>query len=374
MNGMRRPFEIELPLNRGVGQLAVCMNTLLRGLGFDLGKRYDGHMRPRFGAEWLEQLRVRRLQETGDARYRRKLNKYDPSFTLNEPLRDSASPLREALPRGSAFYDKVERVIRIRNREQHFDGIPSLDRLEDDVRALKELASDAQLTLVTDCARVLERTGELRKKGRVADPRLAELMDELRRQADGARERAKAMAKDLAEQRERERELLRRIQELASQGAKAGVYARQLESMKRLLDDVREGLEETKAAQAAAEEQARAAQEEIRRLLAKGIGDAGSHELDALSPGEAWPTAPGSRVLRLMPHVRDLYDPAGVALLSDDYGRSAVEAAREWLQLLPHGGTVHLNDAGYACALRGAGFVYLGRLRSYADSTASTED
>jgi len=86
------------------------------------------------------------------------------------------------------------------------------------------------------------------------------------------------------------------------------------------------------------------------------------------------PTAPGSRVLRLMPHVRDLYDPAGVALLSDEYGRSAVEAAGEWLQLLPHGGTVHLDDRGYACALRGAGFVYLGRLRSYADSSVGAED
>jgi hypothetical protein len=373
MNGMRRPFEIELPLNRGVGQLAACMNTLLRGLGFDLGKRYDGHMRPRFGAEWLEQLRVRRLQETGDERYRRKLNKYDPSFTLNEPLRDSASPLREALPRGSAFYDKVERVIRIRNREQHFDGIPTLDRLEDDVRALRDLAGEAQLALVTDCDRVLERTGELRKKGRVADPAVVELMDELRRQADGARERAKAMAKDLAEQRERERELLRRIQELASQGAKAGAYARQLESMERLLDDMREGLEETEAAQAAAEEQARAAQEELRRLLAKGIHEGEDPELDRLAPGDAWPTAPGSRVLRLMSHVRDLYDPAGVALLSDELGGSAVDAAREWLNLLPHGGTVHLDDRGYACALKGGAFVYLGRLRAYAGDAAPEE-
>ena len=374
MNGMRRPFEIELPMNRGVGQLAACMNTLLRGLGFDLGKRYDAHMRPQFGPDWLEQLRLRRLQETGDDRYRRQLNKYDPSFTLNEPLHHASSPLREALPRGSAFYDKVSRVIRIRNREQHFEGIPTIDRLEDDVRALKDLASEAQLPLVTDCDRVLARTAELRKKGRVADPRLVELIEELKRQAAEAGERAKQMAKEMAEQRERERELIRQIKELASQGAKAGEYAERLQAMHRLLDEMRQSLEETRAAQAAAEEQARAAQEELRRLLADGIGGAGDHELDALSPGDPWPTAPGSRVLRLMPHVRDLYDPAGVALLSDEYGRSAVEAAGEWLQLLPHGGTVHLDDRGYACALRGAGFVYLGRLRSYADSSVGAED
>lgn len=348
------------------------MNTLLRGLGFDLGKAYDAYMSPRFGGEWLERLRDRRLRETGDDRYRRRLNKYDPSFALNEPLHDSSSPLREALPRGSVFYDKVSRVIRIRNREQHFDGIPTLDRLEDDVRALRDLASDAGLPLVEDCDRVLARTKELREKGRVADPRVVELIEELRRQSSEAHERAKQMAKDLAGQRERERELMRQIDALAAQGAKAGVYAQRLESMRSLLEEMRESLEETRAAQAAAEEQARAAQEEVRRLLARQFGG-GDHNLDRLSPGDQWPTAPGTRVLRLMPHVRDIYDPAHVALLSDELGRPAVEAAGEWLTLLPHGGTVHLDDRGYACALKGASFVYLGRLGSRADESPRTE-
>lgn len=74
-----------------------------------------------------------------------------------------------------------------------------------------------------------------------------------------------------------------------------------------------------------------------------------------------------------MPNVRDLYDPASVALLSDEFGRSAVDAAGEWLHLLPHGGTVDLDDGGYACALKGGSFVYLGRLRAYADDAAPEE-
>ncbi len=81
-----------------------------------------------------------------------------------------------------------------------------------------------------------------------------------------------------------------------------------------------------------------------------------------MRPGDPWPAPPEGRPLRLLTRVVDLYDSEAVDLLSNEVGPVAVDAARRWTELLPHGGTVILTDSGAGVALIGATWTYLGRL------------
>lgn len=83
-----------------------------------------------------------------------------------------------------------------------------------------------------------------------------------------------------------------------------------------------------------------------------------------LRPGDPWPVPPEGRPLRLLPRVTDLYDSEAVALISDEVGSAAVDAARRWTELLPNGGTIILTDSGAGVALLGATWSYLGSLDS----------
>ena len=85
-------------------------------------------MRPEVGDDWLEKLRqVRRAQHPDLPLYRKPLNLHDPQFAVSEPLRNDDSPLRTLLPAMThEFYDRFKRIPALRNREQHFDQLPSL--------------------------------------------------------------------------------------------------------------------------------------------------------------------------------------------------------------------------------------------------------
>ena len=87
----------------------------------------------------------RRLQETGQARYRGRVNLRDPSFTLAEVLDDAHSPLRQCLPGGERFYDQLARVRNIRNKWQHFNHLPDIGVLARDLNAVRGVAAAVDL-------------------------------------------------------------------------------------------------------------------------------------------------------------------------------------------------------------------------------------
>lgn len=327
----RRPFTVHLPTSADVGSIFGTTATMLRAVGWDLGRKYDEFMRPKAGPDWLEQLRLERMRGYNPApMYRRQLNLRDPAFCLREPAMNSDSPLRDALPRNSAFYDLMETVANIRNTEFHFDAMPTLDRLRHHAEQVTRLARLADLPLKDEMGAIVERIAQL-KAGKVPPPPgVAELIAQVRK----SQEDLQAASEQIAE---------------ARREAKANASARgrlgELESEFEALQD------ELLLAQRAVQSAERRARDAARDV-----------EVDRLQPGDRWPGPPEGRPLRLLPRVADLYDPELVDLLSNQVGPSAVEASRRWTEFLPHGGPVILTESGAGVALIGVTWTFLGTI------------
>jgi hypothetical protein len=335
------------------------MNLLLRALGFDLGRHYHAALAPRLGEDWLERLRVQRLQDTGEGRYRRRINLYDPSFCLTEPLHDPRSPLRGCLPRDKAFYDLLDAAVQVRNAEQHFDGLLHADRLVAGSRTIQALANRVQLPVAQDAEVLLGRIRELQTNPDAHRALTSSEAEALRRRLVDDAAAAEKLQRDVADLQARERRARTRWQRAE---ADAGRSAAEREALAAELDALRERFEQAVAAQELAMEQAAAARRELSHLSMERLRDQPNGDADNLGPGDPWPHPPGSRVVRLIAHIQDLLDPASGELLTEQYGEAAALAARQWLDRLPHGGTIHLTDAGHAAHFTGSGWVYLGQL------------
>lgn len=334
-----RPFDVAIPTTATEGEIIACSVMMLRAFGWDLGDRYDAHMHPKVGDGWLEALRRARLQGPHPHKmYRQPLNLHDPSFGINEPLRNSNSPLRACLPHGPPFYDLLDKVAKIRNKELHFDAIPSLDTLDEQAQVIGAVAVAIGLPVATECARVRARVQQL-KAGSVPPPVIPET---LARQIEGDRARARKLSAEVAALRSK-----LRGQEQAGDAA---------------LDQIMQQLEAAELAKSAAEEKLGLAQAALGAQLAAARAATDMPDTRRLTPGDAWPIAPPERILRLLAHVGDLFDPVTVDLLSNEVGNVAVAAAARWRTHLPQGGTIHLNEAGQAVALVNHTWTYLGSL------------
>ncbi|NRQ50401.1 hypothetical protein [Aeromicrobium stalagmiti] len=340
---MTRPFSVYLPVSLGMDQLIATQSTVLAAAGWDLGHHYDAFMRPVHGTSWLEDLRHQRWAETSASLYKYKLTLIDPSFTITEPLKNSSSPLRECLPSGHDFYDWLHKAWNIRNAAQHFDPPMTLELLRERVKAFGMLGVLVKLDLANDCKLLMERLNHLAQGGVVQPPGV--IVEQLELSLAGE----KAKAKELALQVEAVR---RQLSVAAS--AQTDVVASEIESL-------RTDLLAAEAEKALAVERLEVMQTAIQVSNADVRGSA-NDVIDGLTPGDPWPAAPGTRIVRLLPHVGDLFDPLREELLSDSVGKSAVDSSVLWRQFLPNGGPVHLNQAGQACALVGAQYIYLGSL------------
>ncbi|KQP82149.1 hypothetical protein [Aeromicrobium sp. Leaf291] len=343
---MNRPIKIQLPTSFGMGELIAAQSTVLAALGWDLGMKYDAYMRPRHGGHWLEDLRQKRWEETHQSLYKFKLTLVDPSFVITEPLKNSGSPLRACLPTNVGFYDLLETAWKIRNSAQHFDPPMTAELLHGRTKTLGNLAHQAGLSVAEDCKALLARLNAI-GQGKVVHP--GQLLSELRSRLDAEKEAAKDLAVQVAE-------LRKSLSEAESTSKESDEEA------------LRGELERLRAAVVVAEAEKVLAAENVTatsmalQVTSATLRDESDEEVQGLEPGDDWPAPPGSRILRLMPHVGDLYDPASEELLSDSVGRASIDAVVLWRQFIPHGGVVHLNEAGQACSLVGAKYVYLGSL------------
>ena len=343
---MTRPVDVELPQADRPGQIVACMVTILRAFGWDLGEKYDQHMRGEHGEHWLEDLRRQRDLPNAPAMYRRPLNLHDPSFGINEPLRNPDSPLRRWLPSGREFYDLLDAVGRVRNQEQHFENPPSLGDLKHRAELVRIVADRIGLPVADDCRAVIQRVLAL-QTGEVFADGSGQKHEGL---LEAERERAAELAKEVAAQREA---LIR-----AREDGAAGIA------------ELERDLAEAEAQRAATAEQLAAAQ---RLLQIENAATRASAPQLPTQPGEPWTNVPPARVLRLLPHVLDLYDPSTTTLLSDEVGAVASDAAQRWQQWLPHGGVVLLTDQGQGVALVGATWTYLGSLDEEAHATGQDQ-
>lgn len=347
---MNRTFQLEPPLNRGPVQVYGVMMAAMHALGFDLGNRIDACMTGKAGAGWLEDLRLRRLADTGYAKYRGRLNVRDPSFVVAEVLDDSSSPMRECLPRTQRLYDSMSRMRNVRNKWQHFNHLPDLRVLETDLGAVRDVAACADLApLVADIDRVLAVLPDL---ARHSGPPT----EDLRKVIEQERLKAAEQAKLAARLRREMQELLDRVRGASQQG-------RQIADLEAQLDELVGRVSAAESERDLAQAQYAQAQAEMTRRQAEELASS-AVDYSGLEVGDPWPGAPGERVVRLMSSVCDLYDPARQTLLSEEYGEVAVSAARRWLEQMPHGGTVHLTPDGYGCRVRNGQWVYTGQLSS----------
>src|SRR5664279_1681760 len=189
---MNRPIQVHLPASFAMGELIAAQSTVLASLGWDLGMKFDVHMRPIHGSGWVEVLRLDRWEETGQSLYKFKLTLVDPSFTITEPLKNSHSPLRECLPRTQAFFDLLESTWRIRNAAQHFDPPMTAGLLQDRVKVIGHLSQQAGLALATDCKRILERINHIGQGGKVVPP--AVVLEDLQSTLASEREATKQLS------------------------------------------------------------------------------------------------------------------------------------------------------------------------------------
>jgi hypothetical protein len=280
------PIKVSVPSSADAGQIIATTVTMLRAFGWELGERYDATMRPTAGPDWLEKLRQVRHQQYPDLTlYKQTLNLRDPQFGVNEPLRNADSPLRSCLPAFTLrFYDAFKRVPAIRNREQHFEELPSLDRLRADAELLQSVAAEIGLPMASECNAVLAAVQAL-ASGEVpaASTRDVDLAAELAtKQAE-----AKQLAAEVAELRALKRE--RDAGDHEDAEAKTALLAEleRAELARSLAEDLLAETQATLSAQAA-------------------LARRESETVSELAPGDEWPVAPPTRTLRLLAHVGDL--------------------------------------------------------------------
>jgi len=318
-------------------------SNLVAELGYELGELYDAHMNPQAGADWLEQLRQARLAGYKPVPlYKKKLALHDFSFCLTEPAKNANSPLRACLSGGGALYDLMDKAVALRNATLHGDAKYDIDELAVWAATFGKIAELNGLAMADECVALTGRVDQLREgktfEGGVSDDLQQQLLDQ--------EARSKTLADQVAT-------LRKSLSAEAEKGAQDSAQTRELQDLLK-----RAELEKTSS-----EEALRLAQAalEAQRVLERAAAEL-SAAIAALKPGEPWPDNPPQRALRLLPFVRDLFDPAADDLLSNQVGSVANHAAERWLEFLPHGGDVLLTEGGHGVALIAGAWTYVGKL------------
>ncbi len=263
--------------------------------------------------------------------YRRVPNLWDPNFCVNEPARNTDSPLKQCLgPMSLDVWSKFKSIpFKFRNREQHFDEVPALETLRADAELIRDVASFLRLPVAEEAAELIARVDDL-EGGAVFGGAPDEMIADLAKELEEYQAKHKSQAAEVAKAR------------ATGEAAKADAEAAAKELA--VMAETIAGLE--------------AALEAQRNAQRRSFTD---EHLD-LAAGDVWPAAPPTRALRLLGHVGDLYDPSAIDLLSNEYGAVAVTAAERWREFLPYGGNVHVSRVGQAVALVNGAWTYLGAL------------
>ena len=367
--------SLNLPTAENEGQIRLLIFDAFILLGEELGQHYNSILEPSLGKSWVYDLSKQRNVLP--------FNMIDPDWVLKEPLRNSTSPTRQALPKGQGFYNQINLLAKARNAYFHNQGNGSLDASLQVVQLLLDFTLAIPLQVCAhEYAQALQRLKKLQngevfiggeaglERIQLLEQQVAEL-EELANQnkldiqekqliLDGA-------MGDVALQDERLRELSEKVGDKEQAVALARREQEEAEGqVKALQQDY-----ENKVAELAVKE---AIERQYKELLAAVVksetvesilkSKAKPKDSSALliKPGSIWKGQKGSRRLTLSVNFRELYDTKTGDLLKDTFGEAASHLAHEWLEIKPQGGRVFIDEDGTATAYRGEDLIYLGNM------------
>jgi hypothetical protein len=274
-----------LPTSDSIGECLRAATDLFFETAWELGEYYDAKLQPILGGAWVQDISITRGEH-------RPFALHDPVFTLKEPSHYADSRIRICLPtngRGELL-DAMDDLLKLRNAWIHAAIRPSLEQL----RLL------AETTL------------------RVAEP----------------------LGLDVAH---RARLVLERV----------SAIARGATFIDDELDGVRRRLGQTDRLVAALEADAATSQRELHEALAArdeaiagvAFAEKSREPPPALPPGSIWSYPRGETRLRLS-RLGDIVDPETLEPFDAPDGRRSRELVEAWLEVVPAGGDLWLDDFG----------------------------
>ena len=366
--------SLNLPTADNEGQVRLLIFDAFILLGEELGQHYNSILEPILGKSWVYDLSKQRNVPP--------FNMIDPDWVLKEPLRNSTSPTRRALPKGQGFYNQINLLAKTRNAYFHNQGNGSLDAALQVMQLLLDFTLAIPLPIcASEYAQALQRLKKLQngevfiggeaglERIQLLEQQVAEL-EELANQnkrdiqikqliLDGA-------MGDVALQDERLRELLEKVGDKEQAVSLARREQEEAEGQVKALQQDYENKVAELAAKEAIERQykellAAVVKSETVQSMLKSTANKAETGTSPIKPGAIWLGQKGSHRLTLSVNFRELYDTKTGALLRETYGAAATELAAEWLEIKPQGGRVFIDEDGTATSYRGEELIYLGK-------------
>lgn len=378
--------EIYLPRDLRDSSISVIIFRCANLFGTEVGKFFDMKMRETVGDSWVQDL--------GKLRNEYKINLYDPSFVLKEPLY-SDSPLRQFLPKSPSFYRKLTILKRLRNDAYHnkFDG--DMSQTIASVELFFEVALDIG---VGDCAQQFANLiGRLRdiEKGvtfeqdkdiqreqaerekAISEEKIIELNERLEQLSQKSvvleleiKEKENNFQKQLIDLQGNEKEFETTKKLLREKEEHVRILSRQNEDEKRRIEEIQEEKVEL---------------QEVTKLLAQIVmdddklqdfrakvkinsGASTIREANERKIGSIWTEGKGRLKITLSVRERDLIDPkTNMPIMTiSEANRKAL--AEKWLKIRPSGGRIFVDEFGNACTLINDDLIFLGEIVELASS------
>ena len=370
---MKRSLNLPTAMNEGQIRLLIVDAFIL--LGEQLGQHYHSKLEPLLGSSWVYELSKQSNVPP--------FNMIDPDWVLKEPLRNSTSPTRLALPKGQGFYNQINLLAKARNAYFHNQGSGSIDAALQVIQLLLDFTLAIPLSVcANEYAEALQRVKKLQKgetfvggeegleRIQLLEQQVAELEELASHNKRDIQEKQlilNSALDDVALQDERLRELREKVGDKEQAVSAAHKEQKNAEDrVKTLQQDY-----DIKVAELAAKEAVERQYKEVLAAVVKSetvqsMLKSAAKNVDSgtspIKPGAIWLGQKGSRRLTLSVNFRELYDTKTGALLRDIYGSAATKLADEWLAIKPQGGRVFVDNAGNATTYRGEDLIYLGNV------------
>lgn len=157
----QNPYQLHLPEDSSPGHCIATFSTVITFMAIELGTYFDGQMTAKVGPGWFETLEDLRAAEKQN--YRRSKSCFDFSWVINEPTRNTNSPLREFLPQGEyQFYPTMREILDTRNRWYHDFNPHNITELAKALDTVRYLAEKCNLLLADEIKPVIKRVQEIK--------------------------------------------------------------------------------------------------------------------------------------------------------------------------------------------------------------------
>jgi hypothetical protein len=277
--------DFRLPTADSVAEARRTATDLFFETAWELGEYYDEKLRPILGDAWVADISAARGE-------RRPFALHDPVFALKEPSHYPDSKIRLCLPkeRRGELLDAMDDLLKLRNGWIHASIRPNAEQLRRVAAATIRVAELLSLGVEKRARLVLERLDAI--------------------------ERGESFELDE-------------------------------------LDQIRQRLAETERAVAALETNAATSQRELQSALAArdealaglAFAEKTREPPPALPPGSIWDYPRGERRLRLS-RLGDVVDPETLEPFDAPDGRRSRELGEAWMEVVPAGGDLWLDEFG----------------------------